>query len=315
MPEFYPFREPMCHPGLQRPDLDEPGRGLLGEQAAGLGEGRELGVVDRVRALARHDAGRALVELQPDRAGHVLVDVPDVGLEVGPQRLPPQARVDEVGPLLVEPRLELVLVDRPGQALQLAVGLQQDRRRRHLVDVAHLRPTIRSSMWSTIPTPWRMPISAARSISSTRPRRSPFSATGTPASNSTVHDLRLVGRLLRARHELEDVVLGRVGEVLDPAALRAAAPEVVVDRVRRRLGAALDRDPVLARVRDLLVAAHRPRAHRRDHLQLGRERGDGALDPHLVVALAGAAVGDRVAARSCARTRPRAWRSAAGRAR
>ena len=46
-------------------------------------------------------------------------------------------------------------------------------------------PTMRSSMWSTNPTPWRQPISAARSISSTRPRRSPFSATGTPASNST----------------------------------------------------------------------------------------------------------------------------------
>jgi hypothetical protein len=54
---------------------------------------------------------------------------------------------------------------------------------------------------------------------------------------------------------------------------------------------------VLAGVGDLLVAAHRPRAHGRDHLQLGRERGDRALDAHLVVALAGAAVGDRVAAR------------------
>ena len=64
----------------------------------------------------------------------------------------------------------------------------------------------------------------------------------------------------------------------------------------RRLGAALDRDPVLARVGDLLLAAHPPLAHRRDHLQLGIERRDRRLDPHLVVALAGAAVGDRVAA-------------------
>ena len=53
---------------------------------------------------------------------------------------------------------------------------------------------------------------------------------------------------------------------------------------------------MLARVGDLLVAAHRPRAHGRDHLELGRERRDGRLDAHLVVALAGAAVGDRVAA-------------------
>ena len=46
--------------------------------------------------------------------------------------------------------------------------------------------------------------------------------------------LRLVGRLLGAGDELEDVVLGRVREVLDPAPLRGAAPEVVVDRVGRR---------------------------------------------------------------------------------
>ena len=178
-----------------------------------------------------------------------------------------------------------------------------------------LSPTIRSSMWSTIPTPWRQPISAARSSSSTRPSRSPSSATGTPASNSTVDRLGLVGRLLGAGDELEDVVLGRVVEVLDPAPLRGAAPEVVVDRVGRHLGAALDRDAVLARVGDLLLAAHLPGAHRRDRLQLRRQGRDRRLDPHLVVALAGAAVGDRVAAALRARTRPRAWRSAAGRAR
>src|SRR5918999_885658 len=110
-------------------------------------------------------------------------------------------------------------------------------------------PTIRSSMWSTIPTPWRMPISAAR-------------------LEVDRHDLRLVGSQLAPRHELEHIVVGRVREVLDPLALRRAPPEVVVDRVRRALGAALDRDPVLARVGDLLVAPHRPGAHRSDHLEL-----------------------------------------------
>jgi hypothetical protein len=87
-----------------------------------------------------------------------------------------------------------------------------------------------------------------------------------------------------------------VGEILDPAALGRAAPEVVVDRVGRLLGAALDRDAVPARVRNLLFAAHLPAAHRRDDLELRREREHGRLDAHLVVALAGASVGDRVAA-------------------
>ena len=160
-----------------------------------------------------------------------------------------------------------------------------------------LRPTIRSSTWSTIPAPWRAPSSAARSISSTRPSRSPSIETGRPASKPDPDQLRLVGRVLGRRHELEHVVGGRLVEVLDRAALRRAPPEVVVDRIRGRgLVRALDRDPVLARVGDLLLAAHLPLADRREHLELGVERGDRAVDPDLVVALAGAAVGDRVAA-------------------
>ena len=155
---------------------------------------------------------------------------------------------------------------------------------------------MRSSMWSTIPTPWRAPISAVRSISSTSPRRSPSRLTGRPRSKPSSICWGSSGASSGARDELEHVVVGGVPEVLDPAALRRASPEVVVDRVRHHLGALLERDPVLAGVGDLLLAAHLPRAHRRDHLQLGRQRRDRGLDADLVVALAGAAVGDRVAA-------------------
>ena len=70
---------------------------------------------------------------------HLLVDRVHVGVEVAQQRLLPEARVDEVGPLAVELRLEVVLVDRADQLLQLAVRRQDHRRRRHLVDVAHLQ--------------------------------------------------------------------------------------------------------------------------------------------------------------------------------
>ena len=48
------------------------------------------------------------------------------------------------------------------------------------------------------------------------------------------------------------------------------------------------------RVGDLLVATHLPFAHRRDDLDLGGERRHRRLDADLVVALARAAVGDRV---------------------
>ena len=124
-------------------------------------------------------------------------------------------------------------------------------------------------MWSTIPTPWRAPISPARSISATGANRAPFERDRHAALELDLDDLRLVRRLLGTGDELEHVVLGRVVELLDPAALARAPPQVVVDRVRGDLGAALDRDPVLARVRDLLVAAHPPGADGRDHLQLG----------------------------------------------
>ena len=129
-----------------------------------------------------------------------------------------------------------------------------------------------------------------------QPEALPVEAHGQTALEAELDLLGLVGCLLRARDELEHVVVGGVAEVLDPAALRGASPEVVVDRVGHHLGALLERDPVLAGVGDLLLAAHLPGANRGDHLQLRSERRDRGLDPDLVVALAGAAVGDRVAA-------------------
>ena len=155
---------------------------------------------------------------------------------------------------------------------------------------------MRSSMWSMMPDAVAAAdlggaleqLDDAQPLAVERHRHAALEADG--------DDLGLVGRQLGAGDELEDVVVGRVVELLDPAPLRRAPPEVVVDRVRRVLGAALDRDPVLARVGDLLLAPHLPAADRRDDLQLGGQRRHRRLDAHLVVALARAAVGDRVAA-------------------
>ena len=59
--------------------------------------------------------------------------------------------------------------------------------------------------------------------------------------------------------------------VLDHAALDGAAPEVLVDRVRAVL-AYLDRDVVLGGVVDRVLAGEAPHAHRREHVEVGRER-------------------------------------------
>ena len=55
---------------------------------------------------------------------------------------------------------------------------------------------------------------------------------------------------------------------------------------------------MLPGIGDLLLTPHAPLANRRNHAELGVEGRQGGLDPHLVVSLPGAAVGDRVAARA-----------------
>ena len=155
---------------------------------------------------------------------------------------------------------------------------------------------MRSSMWSTMPA--AVPgADLARALEQLdQPEPLAVQRHRHSVLEPDHHVLGLVRRLLGPGDELEDVVARGLFDVLDRTALGGAAPEVVVDRVGRRLGAALDRDPVLAGVGDLLLASHLPAAHRRDDLHLRVERDHGRLDPDLVVALAGAAVGDRVAA-------------------
>ena len=275
----------------------KPGEAVCENRPPDSAKLARLGVVDRVGRRAGDDTDAAFVEAQADLARDLGVDRVHVGVEVGAQRLPPEPGVDEVAPLLVDRRLELVLVDRADQALELLVGGEDDRRRRNLVDVAHLEAD----------DPVLDVVDDADAVAAAD-RGRPFEQVDEAEALAVERDrqagleadrdrLGLVWCLLGPGDELEDVVLGRVVQILDTASLRGAAPEVVVDRVGSDLGPALDRDAVLAGIGDLLLAAHLPRAHRGDRAQLRRKGGDRGLDPDLVVALAGAAVGDRVAVR------------------
>src|SRR5699024_1247188 len=89
----------------------------------------------------------------------------------------------------------------------------------------------------------------------------------------------------------EDVLGGFVPDVLEEAGLDGASPHVLVDRERVVLGG-LDGQALALGVLDGLVTGQGEVAHRGDALQLGSERGDRDLEADLVVALAGAAVGD-----------------------
>ena len=144
------------------------------------------------------------------------------------------------------------------------------------------------------PIPYGPASAFSEAISSASESCSPSSETGRPALEAD-HDLGRRGRLERRAGQLERV-LGRCGpRILEHAGLDRAADEVVVDR-ERLLGLRLDRDAARLRVDDLLVARPDLVAQRRDHLHARVARLEGELEAELVVALAGAAVDDRLGA-------------------
>ena len=151
-------------------------------------------------------------------------------------------------------------------------------------------------MWSTIPTPCLMPISAARSSSSTNPSRSPFSATGTPASNVTSTISGSSG-----------ASSGRVTswKTSSSGACDRSSIHLPSDERPQRLSSieygAVSVPPLtgIPCLRAYAISSSRPICHERTGaitFSSGPQRRDRGLDPHLVVALARAAVGDRVAA-------------------
>ena len=156
-------------------------------------------------------------------------------------------------------------------------------------------PTRRSSTWSMRPTPWAPPSSCRRSTSVHR-REALAVERDRDAALEGDRDLDRGRRVGRRDGPLVGVGRRRDPRVLEDPGLARAAPQVDVDRVRAGLGDR-DLDAALVGVVDLLVAgqAH-PDAHRRDDLEPRIERVRRDIEADLVVALAGAAVGDRVGA-------------------
>ena len=156
-------------------------------------------------------------------------------------------------------------------------------------------PTRRSSTWSIRPTPWAPPSSLRRSTRATGSEALAVERDRDPALEAD-DDLDGRGRRGRVDGPGEGVGRRRDPRVLEDAGLAGAAPHVHVDGVGRGLRDR-DLDPPGVRVVDLLVAgqAH-PDAHRGDDLEARVEGVDGDVEADLVVALAGAAVGDRVGA-------------------
>ena len=108
---------------------------------------------------------------------------------------------------------------------------------------------------------------------------------------------RLVGRRLGRNAHFEKalfVIKRLVGGIFEVQPLVREVPEVLVLGIVR-FAADLQRDLVRDGVVDLLVSGlDVPHAPGRDDLHIRRERLDCQLEPHLIVALAGAAVADGV---------------------
>ena len=108
-----------------------------------------------------------------------------------------------------------------------------------------------------------------------------------------LHVGRLVGRLARVGGPGVRFLRWLVPRILQDARLAAAAPQVLVDAVGAFDGR-LDGDVVLAGELDLGVAGHLPFADRGDDLEVRGQCLKRDIETHLVVAFAGAAVGDRL---------------------
>ncbi len=155
-------------------------------------------------------------------------------------------------------------------------------------------PTRRFSTRSSRPTPWAPATRFRVSIIATGLSRLPSRVTGMPRSKPRVMSCGLRRRVERVHGELEHPLLRGVPDVLEVAALVGEVPEVAVaaEEVLLRL---VDRHAVLPGVVEgVLAGADRPLPPRRDHLEVRGEGAVGDLEAHLVVALAGGAVGERV---------------------
>ena len=147
-----------------------------------------------------------------------------------------------------------------------------------------------------MPLSWPYALSAASSVAGLIVL--PLMLTASPFSKPISITVGLSGAALGIDRAGIDVSGRLLGRVLEHLALRGGVQKVGVGRERRLAALVLgDRDLVLLGVVDQRGArGEAPFAPGRDDLDVGLERIGRELEPHLVVALAGRAVGDGVGA-------------------
>ncbi len=259
-----------------------------------LAEGGVVLAVQAERALASGHDDVAFVELEPHRAADVSLGGGDEGVQGLPQLAEPQAVVDEFGVLDRDEILVAHGVLVQADALQGLVGAAEDRAGRGLVDAAAFHAD--QAVFDDVGPADAVPAAERVQLGEEPDTRDPLAvqADGVALLEFDLDVLRRVRRLFRADRELVHLLLGLVPGVFEDAALVGEVKDIAVAAVDV-LFSLRDRDVVLLGIADgILAALDFPLAPGGDDLELGIQGHDGELEAHLVVALAGAAVGDRL---------------------
>ena len=238
---------------------------------------------------------RALEQLQPDIAGDVSLRLDHERVERIPERAEPQAVVDHLRPLLRDQVLETRHLFRQRDVFECLMSLQQQHGGGRLVDFARLDADQPVLEVVDAADPVLAPHLVQRRHQVQRSDRLAVKRNRQTLFEADLYIGRIIGTLPRVARPRIDLGGRLRPRILEHAGFDRAAPQVLVGRVRGTDGGR-DLDAVLVGVLDLVVPIHTPLAHRRDHLELRRERGCGDVESHLVVALAGAAMSDRAGA-------------------
>ena len=253
---------------------------------------RQIVPVQRLVALPPDDRARGLEQANADRTRNVLLRARHVGIEVAAVGREPQAVVHQVGVLSGEAVLEPRLLLGEAHALERAVGHVERDGSRSLVQLARLDAD--QPVLHVIDAPHAV---ASGDIVHQLDERHAIQALavdrdGDATLEADLYLTRGVGRVSCGHRPGIRLFWRRDPRVFQVAGLDAASPKVLVDRVRAPR-VQVQRDVLLQRVGDLLLARHVPLACRSDDLELGSERRSTDVESHLVVALACATVRDR----------------------
>ena len=275
----------------QRGKVDEALRGLMVERVGG-GVARQTVIVERVVAHAAGHGAAALEQLHLHGAGDELLGFGEERVEGVLQRAEPLAVIHGGGPLMLEVELEVLRLTVEAQGLERLVGRDEHLGGRSFVALArlHTDETIldhvdaAAAMLASENIEVHDDLQEALLFAVERARNALLEA--------DFDIFSLVGSILGIDGKGPDVRGRLVPGILERAAFDGAAPHVVVDGVRRSFGS-LHRNAVLGSPVDFLFTGVKfPVANGSENLELRIEGLDGGFEANLVVALAGAAMGD-----------------------